>query len=116
MSNPDPKREVIGERLRSARIMAGLSQGQAAKLLDLHRPTISEIEAGHRRVAAEELPKFAELYGVSVAWVTGTRDEADLTDPQLALVARELKKLKPADMERVMEFIAAVQGARESAK
>lgn len=58
----------LAERLRIAREQAGLSQGQTAKLLDLHRPTISEIEAGRRKVKAEELAQFGEAYGVSVAW------------------------------------------------
>lgn len=112
MPNLESARDLIARRLKAARELAGLSQGQAAKLLDFHRPTISEIEAGHRRVAADELARFAELYGVSINWITGTRDEPDLSDPQLAVVARELIKLRPDDIERVMQFIAAVQGGR----
>lgn len=108
----EPTREVIRERLRIARERAGLSQGQTAKLMNMHRPTVTEIEAGRRRVAADELARFAELYGVSLSWLTGTKeDEADLSDPRLAVVARELQKLKSDDIDRVMRFIAAVQGA-----
>lgn len=115
MSTNEPARELIAERLRDAREQAGLSQGQAAKLLGMHRPTISEIEAGRRRLAADELTGFAELYGVSVAWLAGTRgDTPDLSDPRLAVVARELKRLKSADLDRVMQFIAAVQGTPET--
>ena len=50
-------RGAIATRLREARKVAGLSQGQVAKLLAMHRPTISEIEAGNRRVSAEEVTK-----------------------------------------------------------
>ncbi len=108
----EPMKGLIADRLRTARERAGLTQGQTAKLMNMHRPTISEIEAGRRRVAADELARFAELYGVSVAWLAGSReDEPDLTDPQLAVVARELGKLKPEDFDRVMKFIAAVQDA-----
>lgn len=110
MATHDPKRDVIRERLRIARERAGLSQAQTAKLMDMHRPSITEIEAGRRRVAAEELARFADLYGVSVVWLTGTRDnEPDLSDPRLALVARQLQRLKSEDLERVMHFIASVQ-------
>ena len=45
MSNADPERSGIALRLRAAREQSGLSQGQIAKLLVLHRPAISEIEA-----------------------------------------------------------------------
>lgn len=113
MATYEPTRGLIAERLRVARERAGLSQGQSAKLLAMHRPTISEIEAGRRRVAADELIRFADIYGVSVGWLAGTKaNEPDLSEPRLAVLARELPKLKPDDLERVMQFIAAVQGAR----
>lgn len=113
MATHDPTRDMIRQRLRTARERAGLSQAQTAKLMDMHRPTITEIEAGRRRVTADELTRLADLYGVSLAWLAGTREtEPDLSDPRLAAVARELQKLKPEDVERVMHFIAAVQGAR----
>ena len=106
----EPIRELLAERLRIAREQAGLSQGQTAKLMDLHRPTISEIEAGRRRVSAEELTRLADLYGVSIGWLTGIKgNEPDLKDPKIALIARELQKLKPDDIDRVMQFIATVQ-------
>lgn len=105
--------EVIIERLKSAREHAGLSQGQVARLLEMHRPTISEIEAGRRRVSADELVRFADLYGVSLDWLTGKVPEIiDVADDRVAIAARELGKLKPEDLERVLGFIAAVQKPR----
>ena len=64
MNERDVLRQDIASRLRLARQAAGLSQGQVAKHLGWHRPTVSEIEAGRRRVQAEELTLLAELYGV----------------------------------------------------
>jgi len=49
------KRGQIAERLKEARRLAGLSQGHVARILGLHRPSVSEMEAGNRRVSAEEL-------------------------------------------------------------
>jgi transcriptional regulator with XRE-family HTH domain len=37
----------------------------------MHRPTISEIEAGNRRVSADELKTFADIYDVTVGWLLG---------------------------------------------
>lgn len=99
-------RSVIAERLRLAREMAGLSQGQVAKMLSLHRPSISEMEAGRRKVSAEELRELGRIYGTSVAWLTATEDSEN--DPHLAkvqLVARELQKLKPEDLDRLMNLL-----------
>lgn len=96
-------RQQIGERLRLAREQAGLSQGQAARKLDLHRPTVSEIEAGRRRLGAEEITQFAKLYGVDVNFiVTGGDVEAD---PAIQMAARVLASLKKEDAERILKAL-----------
>src|SRR5438874_2515177 len=106
----DAKRTAIAARLREARKAAGLSQGQVAKLLKMHRPTITEIEAGNRRVPAEELSTFAELYDVTISWLTAESDEKLKTDdPRLQLAAREIAKLKPEDLERLLTLLAAMR-------
>ncbi len=43
-------RVEIAKRLRKARILAGLSQAHCAEKLDMPRPSISEIEAGRRKL------------------------------------------------------------------
>ena len=71
MTEHEEKRKAIAARLRLSREMSGLTQGQVAKSLDWHRPTVSEIEAGRRRVSVEELATLAEMYGVNVPWIVG---------------------------------------------
>lgn len=102
----------IGERLRSAREMAGLTQAQVAKMMNLHRPSISEMEAGRRKVSSEELSIIAEIYGVSIAWLTSTEDKID---PRIELAARELSNLKPEDLERVLRLLSALRHEENSA-
>lgn len=104
-------------RLRLAREQAGLSQGQVAKLMKVHRPTISEIEAGRRRVQAEELTDFAKLYHVSVPWLLGEEGAGEgLRDAKVRLAARQLAKLKPEDLDRVMNVLASLRrdGTKEN--
>src|SRR5262249_7304158 len=104
------KRALLAGRLREARKLAGLSQGHVAKVLGLHRPSVSEIEANNRRVSADELSRLAELYDVSVSWLLGeTPDTIDGADPKLQLAARELSKLKPEDLDRVLKLLAAMR-------
>ena len=104
------KRSQIADRLKEARKLAGLSQGQVAKMLGLHRPSVSEIETGNRRVAADELARFAEIYDVSVAWLLCEAPETlDIQDPRLELAARELTKLKPDDLDRLLKLLAAMR-------
>jgi transcriptional regulator with XRE-family HTH domain len=111
MSNTEAvKRSQIAERLKEARKLAGLSQGQVAKILGLHRPSISEMEAGNRRVSADEIARLAEIYDVNVAWLLGEAPETiDTQDPRLELAARELSKLKPDDLERLLKLLAAMR-------
>lgn len=109
----DEARQRIASRLRSAREMAGLSQGQVAEILGIHRPTISEIEAGRRKVASEELLRFAEVYRVSAVWLLDEQDEED-SDPHLQLAARELSRVSSEDLDRLLKIIRAVRTRKSS--
>ena len=110
------RRALIADRIREARKMAGLSQGQVAKLMDLHRPSISEIEAGNRKVSADELTQLAEFLDVSVAWLVGdARETVETDDPRIQLAARELKKLKPEDLDRLMRLLASMRDGDQKA-
>ena len=106
----DERRAEIASRIRDARKLAGLSQNQVARSLGLHRPSVSEIEAGNRRVSAEELAKLGELLDVSVAWLAGERPEKlDQHDAKLELAARELQRLKPDHLDRLLTILASLK-------
>lgn len=111
MSPPEDPRADIASRLRAAREQAGLSQGQVAKMFGLQRPTISEIEAGRRRVSAEELARFAKTYGVSIAWLA--TNTAEVPEPNVELAARELSKLKGEDLDRVLALLRTLRKSKE---
>jgi transcriptional regulator with XRE-family HTH domain len=101
---------TVGARIKEARKMAGLSQNQLAKMMRLHRPAISEVEAGNRRVSAEELGRLAEFLDVSVGWIVGEApDVVDAEDPRVQLAARALRKLKPEDVKRLLQLFAALK-------
>lgn len=102
--------DTIHERLRLARERAGLSQGQIAKILDFHRPTISEIEAGRRKVSSDELSVFAKHYGVSVSWLL---NEQENENPLLELAARELSKLKKEDLDKILGLLSSLKRSKD---
>ena len=103
----------LARRLRTAREHSGLSQGQVAKLLNMHRPTITEIEAGRRKVSSEELSNFARIYEVTAAWLLGTEEEEGDIDDRVRLAARDLTKLKPADLDKVLRLLSTIRGPKE---
>jgi transcriptional regulator with XRE-family HTH domain len=101
----------LGERLRQARDAAGLSQGQVARLLKMHRPTITDMEGGSRKVTAGELARFSELYKVSLEWLTGTETH----NSKVKMAARKLSALKDRDLETAMRIIDSLwQGSSKS--
>ena len=114
MSQTDKKKAIIANRIREARKMAGLSQAQVAKMLSLHRPSVSEIEAGNRSVSAEEMAKLAEIFDVSVSWlICEGAEKVDVRDNKLQLAARELQKLKPEDLDRLLTILASMRSGGE---
>lgn len=54
------------ERLRKARVEAGLNQVQVAKKLGCTQSYISKLESGELKVDVVKLKRFAELYGKNV--------------------------------------------------
>lgn len=114
MSEAENIKAAVASRLRAARENAGLSQGQVAKLLGLQRPAISEIEAGRRKVSAEELAQLSEIYDISVSWAT--TGESEIEDPSIELAARELKKLKKEDLNRLMQLLRTLKKSEDKSK
>lgn len=104
------RRAAMAVRIKEARKLAGLSQGQVAKMLGLHRPAVSEMEAGNRRVSTDELLRLAGIFDVSVSWLLGEApDTLQPDDPRLELAARELGKLKSDDLDRLLKLLAAMR-------
>lgn len=56
----------LGRELQLARTKRGLTQADAAQILDVARTTITAIEKGERRLKADELIKLARAYGRQV--------------------------------------------------
>ena len=109
----DPEMEArmrVASRIREARQLAGLSQAQVARVLGLHRPSVSEIEAGSRKVSALELGRLATTFDVSVAWLLGEPEgDPHADDPKLRLAARELSKLKPEELDRLLSLLSRMR-------
>ncbi len=106
----DEKRKLIGSRLALARTRAGLSQSQVAEKLKIPRPSISEIEAGRRKVSADELVEFADIYSVEIDWLAGRgANRADPIKDQLYLAARKMVGLKEEDLNKVIDLLLSLK-------
>ena len=110
MNEQESIRRGIASRLKLAREMAGLTQGQVASQLGWHRPTVSEIEAGRRKVPAEELKTLSGLYGVNVPWLMGEGEEEHISD-RAKLAARQLDKLSEDDLDRLLLLLQSLKSS-----
>lgn len=114
MNDSNRIKSTIASRLATARKNAGLSQSQVAQLMEMHRPSISEIEAGRRKVSAEELYQFARIYKVDLNWLTGHKEpDSDKIGDELLLAARKLRNLRREDLQAVVDFISTVSSEPE---
>ena len=102
---------AIASRLKAAREQAGLTQGQVARLLGLHRPSVSEMEAGRRSVSAEELAT-PDTYGVSVAWLLDG-DAGDMSRVRYEMAARKLSTMRQEDLDQLMQLLASLKRKEE---
>lgn len=67
----------LAERLKAARLSAGVTQDEAARHLDVPRTAIVNLEAGERSVSTLELTKLARLYRRSVSELLSEMESAE---------------------------------------
>ncbi|MEQ1936070.1 MAG: helix-turn-helix transcriptional regulator, partial [Fimbriimonadaceae bacterium] len=87
-----------------------------AKLMELHRPSISEIEGGGRNVSAIELTRLAQIYSVDLDWLvceSGDSGDSHSDSDAVQLAARELSKLKDEDLQKVLRLLSAMRREKE---
>ena len=92
----------MNERLKQARKALKLSQEFVAKQIGISRTTIVNIEAGCRKVSADELAKFSELYGVNIEELMyGTTSE----DKEVKMFARTFSELSDVDKREIVTLM-----------
>lgn len=92
----------LNERLKQARQELHLSQDYVARYLQINRTAIVEIESGKRKVSAEELGKFSELFQISVDELLHGKQTAM---PEV-LFARQFGTLDERDQQEILNLIA----------
>jgi transcriptional regulator with XRE-family HTH domain/Zn-dependent peptidase ImmA (M78 family) len=137
----DPQWVNVGERVREARLTAGLSQENLGVLIGLDRTMIAKIEAGKRRVDALELVRLSKALSMPIDYVLQpplpalsrrrelltedtetevTRESARL-EAELASWLREVRQLvdfgvlQPSPVLSCSEPVTSEETAREAA-
>lgn len=85
--------DTLGGRLIEARVAAGLSVSQAAKLLDLPPSYIRSVEAGEVNPATSVVDDFGRCYDVQTAWLQ-SGVERDVTIPPGNMTEKDRESLR----------------------
>jgi transcriptional regulator with XRE-family HTH domain len=91
----------LGTRLKKAREYLELTQDDVAKLLNVSRVIITNIESGIRKVSAEELAKLSKIYG----WTMEELLEGEKREEKMPMFARTFNELSPEDQEEIINLI-----------
>lgn len=114
-------RSTLGERLREARIKAGLSQAELAERMGTTQPAIAYWERGAQRLRSDVVARLSEILGLSTDELLGTKTRRPPA-AQPAGRARQLfdavSKLPRRQQDKVLDilepFVAQHAQAREA--
>src|SRR5438876_10977583 len=73
----------LGKELQAARRSRGMTQEEAARVIDVTRTTMTAIKKGERRVRANELIRLAQAYGRQISDFVRPRPQFDLMSVRL---------------------------------
>ena len=92
---------ALYERIKEARTELHLSQDYVAKFLGVNRTAIVEIESGKRKVSADELGKFSELFQIPADELLNGRS----TEMPVQMFARRFGALDEADQQEILNLV-----------
>ena len=92
---------ALYERIKEARTELHLSQDYVAKFLGVNRTAIVEIESGKRKVSADELGKFSELFQIPADELLNGRS----TEMPVQMFARRFGALDEAEQQEILNLI-----------
>ena len=105
----DPER--LGQRLREARESLGLPQSSVAVHLNIPRTSVSEFEAGRRKVSFLELKQLAALYRRDLEFFSENPQEPATDDETSRALYRTTSVLSESDRRQVLRFAQFLRDA-----
>lgn len=75
---------TLGGRLRVARVRAGLTQVELARMLGMNSVSLSNVEGGRRGLSMKQLVRAAKILEVPVAYLLGVdeKEEEGMSTPE----------------------------------
>ena len=68
----------LGQRIKQFRERVGLSQQKLSEMIEISRPTLSQIESDERKINTDELIRFADIFNITVENLLNLRKEPEV--------------------------------------
>ena len=104
-------RKSFGDRIRSLRTTAGLSQEELAEKSGLHPTYIGGIERGERNPSLESIAKFAQAFGISIDTLFDVPSLGAEPGEDLSIEAQIVKLINPLHPKEKKLILEIVKGA-----
>ena len=104
MTQKEKPSEIFKERLKAARDLRGLSQGELANLASLPPSSIAHFEIASRKPSFDTLHKIATALEVTTDYLLGRTDNPALAESGDPLY-RDVGKLTTRDREIAKDFL-----------
>ena len=82
----------IGERMKAARLQAGLTQQQVADVLQSTKASVSQYENDYYHPSLDALVKFSQLTGASLDWLILGREASAGYDKRIRELPEALRE------------------------
>ena len=93
--------ENLGRRLKNLREKTRFTQEEISRMLGVQRLVITNIENGSRKITADELYFFSNIYGLSMEELYTGEDR----EKRIAKFSRTFDELSSKSQNEVLEFI-----------
>lgn len=91
----------LNDRIKKARTDLHLSQDYVARFLGISRTAVVEMELNKRKVSADELAKFSELFQIPADELLNGRN----IEMSVQMFARRFESLDKADQQEILNLI-----------
>lgn len=93
--------EKLGIRLKKLREKTTFTQDEIARMLGVNRLVITNIENGSRKITADELYFFSQIYGLTMEELYTGEDR----EKNIAKFSRKFNELSDQSQKEVLDFI-----------
>jgi len=102
------EKKLLGERIRSCRIQAKLSQDGLATILGMKRTNIANYEAGRVIPPGNVLVELAETFAVTTDYLLGITDDPISNveiDDDIREIQRAARRMNNKDRKKMLDII-----------